>query len=349
MESTATPPRHRPASGQSQPRPDAPPYRVDRLSEERAREGWMEEVLADDRTLYLPLRPGQGALGVESLATDRALQMVERSVLPAGEPTLHVYLGRVEDLSTSPAAGRHVVAIVHPGAVWGQWKDAGHDGGARWAGLRALAPVLEAAEAELLTQATAIAAWHAGHTHCPRCGAPTTVVQSGWVRLCPQDSSQHFPRTDPAIIVSVIDDQDRILLGANARWGGQRYSTLAGFVEPGETLEAAVIREVGEEAGIVVSEPAYVSSQSWPFPASIMLAFTARATQTSVRPDGEEIIALRWFTRAELAAAVRAGDVTPPTPLSVARHLIENWYGSSLPEPQASPATDGAGPPVAGR
>ncbi|GAB3662333.1 hypothetical protein GCM10027591_13770 [Zhihengliuella somnathii] len=154
------------------------------------------------------------------------------------------------------------------------------------------------------------------------------------MRVCPDDASQHFPRTDPAVIVSVIDAEDRLLLGANARWGGRRYSTLAGFVEAGESLEAAVIREVGEEAGIRVSSPLYVASQSWPFPASIMLAFTARATDTAVRPDGDEIIDLRWFTRGELAAAVRDRDITPPTAFSVARRLIENWYGGPLPEPR---------------
>lgn len=316
------------------PRPDEPPYRVDRLSEERARPDWLEQILADEQTVYLPLRPGTGPLGVETLATVQGLVLLGAADLPVEPAELYVYLGHVGADPSTPAAGRHVVAVVHPSTRWGELAEDTAVNGGGWADLRQLAPGLGPAEAELLTQATAIAAWHAGHTHCPRCGAPTTVIQSGWVRVCPEDASQHFPRTDPAVIVSVIDAEDRLLLGANARWGGRRYSTLAGFVEPGESLEAAVIREVGEEAGIRVSSPRYVASQSWPFPASIMLAFTAHATDTEVTPDGEEIIDLRWFTREELAAAVRGREITPPMGFSVARRLIENWYGGPLPEPR---------------
>lgn len=180
----------------------------------------------------------------------------------------------------------------------------------------------------------AIANWHANHTHCPRCGTPTEVVHSGWVRICPNDGSQHFPRTDPAVIVAITDDQDRLLLGANAQWGGRRYSTLAGFVEPGESLEEAVEREIGEEADVRVHSIRYAGSQPWPFPCSLMLGFTATAETADVTPDGEEIIDLRWFTREELAREVTDGSIGVPAGVSISSALIEHWYGGPLPEPR---------------
>ena len=157
---------------------------------------------------------------------------------------------------------------------------------------------------------------------------------SGWVKACPNDASEHFPRTDPAIIVAITDKDDRLLLGANAQWGGKRFSTLAGFVEPGESLESAVIREVAEESGVAVANPRYMGSQPWPFPCSLMLGFTATALGTELRPDGVEIIDLRWFTREELAAQIRSGEIGVPVGVSIASALIEDWYGGALPEPE---------------
>ena len=153
------------------------------------------------------------------------------------------------------------------------------------------------------------------------------------MRRCLADGSDHYPRTDPAIIVAVIDDSDRLLLGSAAAWPKGRFSTLAGFVEPGESLEGAVIREVAEESGIEVHSPQYLGSQPWPFPASLMLGFIATAVNTNEVPDGVEIMDLRWFTREELAAAVQNGDVTIPTGASVSRALIEHWYGGRLEVP----------------
>jgi NAD+ diphosphatase len=162
------------------------------------------------------------------------------------------------------------------------------------------------------------------------------VVQAGWARRCDREGNLLFPRTDPAVIVLVTDDDDRVLLGSNALWEQHRFSLLAGFVEPGESLEAAVAREVGEEAGVRVDRVAYGGSQPWPLPASLMLGFTARvadgAAPSSAAPDGVEILQLRWFSRAELAEA--AGEIALPGGTSIASWLLERWYGGPIPVSQ---------------
>ena len=176
--------------------------------------------------------------------------------------------------------------------------------GTREGDLRALGMLLGDAEAGLLVHAIALENWHRTHRFCARCGRPTDAVMAGHVRKCPDCGTEHFPRTDPAVIMLVIDDRDRCLLGRHASWPEGRFSTLAGFVEPGESLEQGVAREVLEEAGVLVDEAVYLGSQPWPFPSSLMLGFHAHASSDRVRVDGEEIAEARWFTRAELKAAI---------------------------------------------
>lgn len=206
-----------------------------------------------------------------------------------------------------------------------------------WASLRVAGAHLSAADAGLATTAVALDTWHARHTHCPRCGAPTRLAQSGWVRVCERDGTDHYPRTDPAVIMAVLDPDDRLLLGHAAPWAPGRWSTLAGFVEAGESLENAVRREVLEEVDVVVGPVEYRGSQPWPFPASLMVGFVARATTTELHVDGAEVTEARWFTRDELAAAVAARVVLPPGRTSIARALIEEWFGAPLPEPAPGP------------
>jgi NAD+ diphosphatase len=213
----------------------------------------------------------------------------------------------------------------------------------RWATLREFGDTLPAAQAEQLATAIALEQWHQRHPRCPRCGAPTDERQAGWIRRCPEDGSDHFPRTDPAIITVVHDGGDRTLLGRNAAWADGRFSTLAGFVEPGESLEAAVRREILEEVSVEVVDIRYVGSQPWPFPSSLMLGFAARVEgEQAVRPDDVEMAEAGWFTRAEVRHAARCadGEATPDPSarlkgisprLSISRWLIDRWLDDDLP------------------
>lgn len=197
-----------------------------------------------------------------------------------------------------------------------------------WHSLRKSGAGLSPEHAAIYAQALALANWHETHKFCPACGSETSVTNAGWVRVCNLENRELFPRTDPAVIVGIVDDRDRILLGSQGVWEENRFSILAGFVEPGESLEAAVIREMKEEAGVVVANPEFLGSQAWPFPFSLMLGFTARYVSGDVLPDGEEIVKLRWFTRAELLA--EADSLILPGRLSIARAIIENWLGHKL-------------------
>lgn len=196
-----------------------------------------------------------------------------------------------------------------------------------WASLRVVGAALDARDAGLATTAVALDAWHDRHPRCPRCGAPTRVAQAGWSRVCDVDGSEHYPRTDPAVIMAVVDDDDRLLLGHAAAWPEGRWSTLAGFVEAGESAEQAVRREVREETDVVVDRVEYRGSQPWPFPASLMLGYRAHAVRTEVTVDGQEMAAARWFTRDDLARAVADGTVLLPGRSSIARALVEEWFG----------------------
>jgi NAD+ diphosphatase len=199
--------------------------------------------------------------------------------------------------------------------------------GEQSAELRQVGDLLSDRDAGLFVHAAALANWHATHRHCPRCGSPTRSGGGGHVRVCPRDGSEHYPRTDPAVIMLVLDPDERALLGRQPSWPERRFSTLAGFVEPGESVEHAVAREVREEVGVDVTDMEYVGSQPWPFPSSLMLAFRARAEGTALHLDDQEIVEARWFTRDELAGALGRGELLLPPPVSVARRLIEGWYG----------------------
>jgi NAD+ diphosphatase len=196
--------------------------------------------------------------------------------------------------------------------------------------LRELAGGLSPLHLEVAMHAIALSNWHDAHPHCPRCGAPTRVDLSGAARKCDVDDLQHHPRTDPAVIVLVKDRADRILLGHQPVWPDGRFSTFAGFMEPGETFEHCVAREVFEEAGVRLSEINYLGSQPWPFPASVMIAFSAVTdAPDDARPDGEEITEVKWFSREELKAAAEDGSLLLPPKVSVARKMIESWLGET--------------------
>jgi NAD+ diphosphatase len=220
-----------------------------------------------------------------------------------------------------------------------------------WANLREVGAVADDQQAALLTSAVGLEQWHTRHPRCPRCGSPTEEAQAGWTRVCTNDGSEHFPRTDPAVIMLVHDGGDLCLLGRGPQWGDKRFSTLAGFVEPGESLEAAVAREVFEEVGVSVTNVWYVASQPWPFPSSLMVGFVAQLDgDPSLHLDPKEMAEAHWFTRDEIQQAAEWTDTrtardpsawakpdpdAAPDPdarihgvspqLSISRYLIDGW------------------------
>jgi NAD+ diphosphatase len=198
-----------------------------------------------------------------------------------------------------------------------------------WAGLREVGADLADLDAGLLVQAIGILEWHERNRFSPLSGAATTIERAGWAQRDPTTGTELFPRTDPAVIMLVHDGGDRVVLGRQAVWPPGRFSILAGFVEPGESAEAAVVREVAEEVGLQVTDVQYVGSQPWPFPQSLMLGFVARAEGgDTLRLDPDEIEEARWFTRDEL----RSGDgprALPP-PVSIARHILDRWVAGEF-------------------
>ena len=150
------------------------------------------------------------------------------------------------------------------------------------------------------------------------------------MRVCPADHSEHYPRTDPAVIMAVVDADERLLLGRGPQWPDNRFSVLAGFVEPGESLEAAVAREVEEEVGIDVTDIRYLGNQPWPFPSSVMIGFTSRALGTSIELDPHELSEAMWVTRDDYRTALRTGAIHRPFGLSIAKRIIEHWLGQTI-------------------
>ncbi|WP_240197522.1 NAD(+) diphosphatase [Nonomuraea lactucae] len=322
---------------------------IDRSSALRADSAWLERAWAAPSTRVLVIDDGRTLVSragdevrAELFTTDQAppgeryLLGVEGDVayfavaapLPATLPANVPIPGPTPGPATVPATGAG-------GGVNGRvtvplsLRDT-PDGATVTAGLRQVGGLLGDRDAGLLVYAVALEAWHATHEFCPRCGARTEVQAGGHIRVCPRDASQHFPRVDPAVIMLVRDHDDRCLLARGPQWPQGRLSILAGFVEPGESLEHAVVREVAEEVGIAVANPRYLGSQPWPFPRSLMLGFFADAVSTTITPDAEEIAEARWFSREELAAALESGELRLPPAVSIARRLIETWYGGPL-------------------
>ncbi|WP_051973461.1 NAD(+) diphosphatase [Cryobacterium sp. MLB-32] len=305
-------------------------HAVDRDHTVRTTPGLMHQLWADADTRVLLLwhgkallewPPGAAASEEERTAAAPRLDLVPAHRVP--EAAFSVYLGRSLPHDAPEPAGTRLVAAV----LTDEQAAAVEPDEERWAGLRAVVTQLGDRDAGLFTEALGVVNWHGSHGFCPRCGSATAIEDAGWVRRCAHCGNQVFPRTDPAVIVLITDRDDRILLGSNALWENNRYSLLAGFVEPGEPLEAAVVREMFEESGLRVSDPVYLGSQPWPFPASIMCGFTARLADDQAAvdlvPDGEEILDLRWFSRQELLDA--AEWMILPGASSIAHAMIEQW------------------------
>ena len=300
-------------------------------------------MTAPDSTSIPPLaRPGFDRAAAERLTPD----LIEVSQADAATRVL-VLVGDAAPLAAPDALLWRAAADVPAGGEWA-FLGRGDDGGALlaavfaaqeeelfsapagWAGLRAVGAALPAADAGAFVEALSLGRWLLDAPFCPACGTLTNLGDSGWSRKCPHCGRQHFPRTDPAVIVAITSavDPDLLLLGSNALWGADRFSCFAGFVEAGESLEAAVRREVAEESGIDVGVVSYRGSQAWPYPRSLRVGFLAAALDdAAAEADGEEIAAVRWFTRDEIGTALAGGgDVVLPGPASIAHRLIADWH-----------------------
>jgi len=262
--------------------------------------------------------------------------------VPSGAPDVKVLVIGGEHIATVDGRGLRWVPLDE--APEGEWIFLGTRGEERHAAvmvdrvpahlqpasLRMIGPTVPPDEASLAVHAVGIAQWHQTHRFCARCGQPTDIAQAGHVRICPACGGHHFPRTDPAVIMLITDDQERALLGRQPVWPEGRFSTLAGFVEPGETLGDAVRREVKEEVGIPVGDVTYAASQPWPFPSSLMLGFFGSALSYDIRVDQDEIAEARWFTREEVTEMTASSDLLLPPPMSISRWLVQQWHGGTI-------------------
>ncbi|GAA5150868.1 NAD(+) diphosphatase [Microbacterium pseudoresistens] len=285
---------------------------LDRAGADRDAPGILERLLADDTTRVLVVHARRAAVRHDGLA------LLAPTEVPALESAQWALLGRRVD-------GSALVLAVLPAESDTSWHP-------EWGGVRERASALAADEVEILLTGIALADWLEGASFCSACGSTTTLRQAGWSRRCDGCGTDLFPRTDPAVIVAVESaDGERLLLGANATWKGAMYSCFAGFVEAGESLETTVHREIAEESGVRLRDVRYRSSQPWPFPHSLMVGFRATAVdETAAHGDGEEIVDVRWLTRAEIASSLRGdGPVGLPGSASIARALIIDWLGDA--------------------
>jgi NAD+ diphosphatase len=295
---------------------------LDRASEHRRDSAWLQERIDDPAARILPLydlRPP--TCGDGSPMLDWQPLAAWRDRIDSGA-TL-VFLGIADDGRPHFAIDAGGVGFVANGT--NEPFDA-----------RTLAPLLPASEAAILGEARSLIDWHARHRFCAQCGASTRVTAAGWVRRCPECKASHYPRSDPVAIMLVVRGEYG-LLGRNRRRPGNRFSCLAGFMEPGETLEEAVRREVKEESGIRVGRVRYLACQPWPFPSSLMMGFLCEGLTEEITVDPEEIAEARWFPREEIRAMVEraasgpddATQLSLPGPVAIAHHLCRRWSNRS--------------------
>ena len=286
---------------------------LDRASERRRDEAWIGALLADPAARIVPLYELRPATrDADAPVLDWQPVKAWREAIERGAPLVFLGIGE----------GRPYFAI-----------DAGAAPGANEPfDARTLAPLLPAREAAILAEARSLLDWHARHRFCAQCGSPTRVTAAGWVRRCPECKASHYPRSDPVTIMLAVRGE-RALLGRNRRRPGNRFSCLAGFMEPGETLEEAVRREVHEESGIRVGQVRYLACQPWPFPSSLMMGFLCEALTEDITVDPEELAEARWFSREEIRAMVARAATGPddptqvslPGPVAIAHHICRRW------------------------
>ncbi len=278
--------------------------RLDRAGERRRDSEWLEARLAD---------PGSRGIGV---TTDGVLVTEGEVPRPA-----YLDLAQLQELGGDQPV---LLGVADGEAIFAAGVERAAPG-TRSRSLREAGALLSQEDGALLAYAQALISWHRRHGFCGVCGTPTEVREAGHVRACPNCGAQHHPRTDPVVIM-LVSDGERVLLGRQPSWPERRYSALAGFVEPGESLEEAVAREVREEALVEVDRVEYHASQPWPFPASLMLGFRARYAGGTPEVGDGELADVRWFERGELVDAVEGtGELVLPPPVAIARRLIDAW------------------------
>ena len=290
---------------------------LDRVSQRRQDAGWVASLLEQPDTRVLPLHGLKPHIR-HSSAVALAWQSVEPwRPLIAGGSTL-ILLG-IRD-------GRAYFAVDATAAATPA------DGEATVMDARAVAAMIDGGEAAIVAEARSLIDWHARHRFCAQCGTPSVVTSGGWMRLCPSCNAHHFPRVDPVVIMLAVKGE-RCLLGRGLRRPGARFSCLAGFMEPGETLEEAVRREILEESGIRIGRVRYLASQPWPFPSSLMMGFLCEALSEEITIDPDELAEARWFEREEVRAMVersRSDDPLPglatlPPPLAIGHQIARRW------------------------
>jgi NAD+ diphosphatase len=290
---------------------------LDRASERRRDKEWIAGLLADPEARILPLRDLRPLTrGSDAPALDWQPVAPWRQPIDRGATLVFLGLGDGRPYFAIDASGTDLAVV---------------DDADRF-DARTLAPLLPGGEAAILAEARSLIDWHARHRFCAQCGSPTRVTAAGWVRRCPECKASHYPRSDPVAIMLVVRGE-RALLGRNKRRPGNRFSCLAGFMEPGETLEEAVRREVHEESGIRVGRVRYLACQPWPFPSSLMMGFLCDGLTEEITVDPEEIAEARWFARAEIRAMVERAATGPddptqlsvPGPVAIAHHLCRRW------------------------
>jgi NAD+ diphosphatase len=290
---------------------------LDRSSYRRADAPWLEERLADPGSLAVALWNGKplvedapgGGVRIAYLAAEMARTL-------AGGSERLLFLGLWNEVA--------VFAVDLEGAA--DPADGPLEGLGRFEDLRMIAMALPAADAGILATAKSMFEWRRKHRHCAACGEISQNAEGGWKRICPACKAQHFPRTDPVVIMLAVHG-DKCLLGRQAAWPKKMYSALAGFLEPGETIEEACARELHEEAGLRATRVRYHSTQPWPYPSSLMIGLIADVESDAAVPDNVEIDEVRWFTRTETRALIAGelADAAAPGPLAIAHQLIKAW------------------------
>jgi NAD+ diphosphatase len=294
---------------------------LNRVSEKRTDSNWIESKWRDPSSLVLPMRRLEPFLrGTENSAPPLQLGLVNPAVVDslADKEAPRIFLGLDGDVAVFAIDVSE--AADQPLAGLGYFREA-----------RTAASMVSLKDAAIIAQAKALIDWHQRHGFCPRCGEPTRLMDAGYRRLCGKCKAEHFPRVDPVVIM-LATEGEACLVGRGKHFPPGMFSALAGFIEPGETIEEAVRRELMEEASVKIGEVTYYATQPWPFPSSLMIGCFAKAVNREIKPDDIEIAEVRWIERStarELIEGKQVNGLRVPPPIAIAHHLIKTWALSS--------------------